>query len=54
MTKGGIILEIYDSENDIKDVYDNDFFGADNKDFGPVTVQSTVEVPKLRDTWEAK
>lgn len=47
--KGGIILNIYDTDNSPEDIYDDDFYNEANEDFTKTTAEPTVALPNIRE-----
>jgi len=49
--KGGIIIDIFDSDNSPTDKYDeNDCFCDENEEYKKVTAESTIGIPRFRET----
>lgn len=45
--KGGIILNIYDSDNSASDKFIDDFYNEENEDYMKTTAEHTVGVPNI-------
>ena len=50
LEKGGIVLDIYDSDNSPSDNYMDDCFEDLNEEYSKVTAEPTIGLPRIRET----